>query len=119
MGTALKPKYNFSKLHRAREAYWRAFSKNRTDVCSAISDRSLDDLNAVRNVIVHRAGFADAEFVAKRPKRPPFHAVQIGDRIPIDGPTVESLIKPAMETSIRLLRSVDQWIVTNPEKTRP
>jgi len=118
MGHALRHRYNFTKLERTRDAYWEAFKKHRANVVDAIMDRSLDDLNALRNVIVHKAGIADREFLRDRPQHEAFKALAMNDRVPITGPIVQALAKPVVETCVKLILAVNQWIVESRRRTK-
>jgi hypothetical protein len=53
----------------------------------------------------------DRDFMWKRPKSPPFNTLRVGDRIPLDGEIVHSLVEPVVQVCIRLITAMDQWIV--------
>jgi hypothetical protein len=81
-------------------------------------DNCFNKLSAVRNVLVHKGGIADSEFVNTVKQFPEFSGISIGTRIPVDGKMIRDLVGPAIEKSIALIRAVDEWIVDHPEKHR-
>jgi hypothetical protein len=111
MGTLLKKEMKFQTLAGIRRAYSRAFSDKYSAIDPAFSDRSLDKLNIVRNLISHRAGIVDnrfAEQVATVPDwKPEF---EIGKSIELDGKKVQDLINPVFRLAVDLIRAVDEWI---------
>src|SRR5262245_14892449 len=70
MGTVLRQRYSFDSLKEARRAYSEAFPKGAIAVQAAISDRTLDALSLVRNLIVHKGGIVDKEFLERSPDLP-------------------------------------------------
>ena len=62
MGTVLREKFNFTVLDSVRDAYSMAFHKHSKKIEAAIMDKSLDALNKVRNLIVHKAGIVDKRY---------------------------------------------------------
>jgi hypothetical protein len=62
MGTILRDKFNFTVLDSIRDAYSRAFHKDSKQIEAAISEKSIDALNKVRNLIVHKAGIIDKRY---------------------------------------------------------
>jgi hypothetical protein len=111
MGTILRGRFEFGRLEGIREAYASAFHKNCGQIDAALGDDALDVLSAVRNVIVHKAGIADAEYL-KRTKylKLPVGKAGIGALVPLDGQVVVHLIAPAIASASKLLGAVDDWI---------
>jgi hypothetical protein len=118
MGTVLRYRYNFTVLDSIRDAYWQAFSKDNEDVCGAIMDESLDAIAAVRNVIVHKAGIVDQEFINKTKRSLRLSAVTSKQRLAIDGPLVQYLVEPVISQSVKLTQAVDKWLVDHPQTKR-
>jgi hypothetical protein len=110
MGTILKKKYNFDRLDGIREGYEEAFNIDSAKIQAALSDKSLDTLSALRNVIVHRGAVADAEFV-NRSKSLPLPKFAIGERIRLDGDLIVPPMQQAIKAGDSLLVAVDEWIV--------
>jgi hypothetical protein len=73
----------------------------------------VDALNLVRNLIVHKDGKVDQEYV-NRSKNLKVPSGKLGTRIPLNGDIVVSLIKPAIDAANQLLEAVDQWMVKHP-----
>jgi hypothetical protein len=65
MGSLLKGNRKFTTLAGIREAYSLAFSDHAVFIEEALSDKSLDALSLVRNLLVHKAAVADDEYVAR------------------------------------------------------
>ena len=113
MGTILKDRYGFDSLGGIRSAYGEAFSKNFEAIDIELANKSLDALSIVRNVIVHRSGVADEEYVERRMSVAEAPDVQLGQPVPITGELFRSLSDPVMMCANRLLKAVDQWLLTN------
>lgn len=120
MGDLLQSKVSFVRLWDIRRAYSLAFDEEKIEasvvgaVDSALADESLDALAAVRNLIVHKAGLADREYV-KRSRvvgKAGFAIPQLdeGQWLNLDGEIVKSLIVPAVDRSLALLTAIDVWL---------
>jgi hypothetical protein len=111
MGTILRNRYEFSRLSQIREAYAAAFDKDHNQIDATLKDNALDALSVVRNVLVHKAGKPDDEYLrrAKNLKNVPTHTVLAGN-LSLDGEIVVGLIKPALVQASQLLRAVDEWL---------
>jgi hypothetical protein len=114
MGTIfrLERRFEFTRLSSAREAYLRAFSEKSSRVDAAITNGSIDALSAVRNVLLHRAGKADDEYVRQQKFLPVPKAAK-GESIRLDGQNTSNLIKPAVASCKSLMIAVDDWIADN------
>jgi hypothetical protein len=117
-GTALKPEDGFAGLKAIREAYVRAFHKDYQEIDDAVMSPCFDKLSSVRNVIVHRGGFADDKFLREVKNFSEFCGIGHKERIPIDGRMVDSLVRPAIDQSCALIKAVDAWIVDHPVKVK-
>ena len=114
MGTIFRTerRFEFTRLSSTREAYLRAFSEKSSRIDAAISNKSIDALSAVRNILLHKAGEADDEYVRQQtfltlPK------TAKGERIKLDGQNTSDLIKPAVASCKSLMIAVDDWIHDN------
>lgn len=111
MGLILKRRFSFNTLDGTREAYSRAFSRESSQIDRALSDKSLDALCSIRNLIVHKDGVIDQDyadrtrFFGSLPKSP------VGDLVMLDGDIVVRLVKPAIAAASSLLASVDDWMI--------
>lgn len=111
MGSLLRPRFSFDRLDGIREAYGSAFPETpRLD--KALSDESLDALSALRNLLVHRAGIVDSEYLRKA-KSLKLPQATLGMPVTLDGDVVMNLIGPAINASNELLSSVDEWLIKN------
>src|ERR1700689_4245125 len=87
----------FTTLDGIREAYSLAFSERvrqaRPDrIDKALADKRIDSLSAVRNLIVHKAGVADAEYADRAKGAPSAPQIKEGDALQLDGEVCRSLI---------------------------
>jgi hypothetical protein len=114
MGTIfrLERRFEFTRLSSAREAYLRAFSERASRVETAIKSDSIEALSAVRNVLLHKAGVADDEYV-KQQSRLKIPVAAKGEKIRLDGQNTAALIKPAFTSCKSLMIAVDDWIADN------
>lgn len=110
MGTILRTKFDFASLAGIREAYSSAFNERSAQIDTALADESLDALSTVRNLIVHRDGQADAEYVKKTKFLKSIPTVEIGQHLFLPGDVVVGLLKPAISAANRLLIAVDEWL---------
>ena len=109
MGTLLRPKFDFSILGKTRAAYSAAFWSYSSDIDEALSDRALDALNLVRNLLVHNAGVADQQYLNGIAGTPaPLLGVNV--QLQLDGEIVRSLVNPVVQRAVELIKAVDQWI---------
>ena len=111
MGTILRARFEFASLDGTREAYASAFSKDSAQIDRALTDKSLDALSAVRNVIVHRDANADGEYVKKTEFLNALPKATAGQHLLLDGEIVVRLLKPAISAANQLLVAVDDWLV--------
>ena len=114
MGTVfrLQRRFEFTRLSSIREAYSCAFNTKSGKIDAALSNKSFDCLSVVRNVIVHKASVADAEYhkhssYLKIPKS------DIGKPVLLDGKVVSDLIRQAIVSTKSLSIAVDDWIEQN------
>jgi hypothetical protein len=113
MGSLLRTKYRFDDLDQVREAYGDAFG-NEPTIVGPLQDQKLDALNAVRQVLVHRAGIADDKYVRDVKGKPLAPQVSAGTPLPIDGELTAALLLAGRPIGVALLKAVDDWLVANP-----
>jgi len=110
----------FSTLEGIRRAYSLAFyekeQKARTDrIDNALANTGLDELSAVRNLIIHRAGKADDEYEKRAKCLPRLPKLEKNDEIQLNGELCRMLTKSFITCSIALINGVDDWLAL----TRP
>ena len=77
-------------------------------------DENLRVLELVRNLISHRAGSIDEQFLREiTPFKHPFGHLVAGEALKIDGPIVRDLCKTAVEKGQELAQFIDDWLVAN------
>jgi hypothetical protein len=116
MGDLLRKRCIFTTLEGIRAAYSSAFSEGekRTRTASideSLADKSLDALCAVRNLIAHCAGVADAVYQEKRKSAPSAPQLEPGQAWKPTGAQVRDLIQPVAKCCIKLAGAVDNWLV--------
>ncbi len=116
MGELLTAKVEFTSLWEIRRAYSLAFyhklvGKKVTDaVDTALADNALDALSQVRNIIVHKAGVADADYEMHRTTLPTMPQVAEGQPVRLDGEIVKGLMNPVIACCVKLVTSIDAWL---------
>lgn len=112
MGSVHREQRRFDTLSGIREAYRMAFCKKYADVDAALDDKSIDAVNAVRNLIVHRSGIVDQDY-EKQSKFLPIPKAKQGEPILLDGEIAMDLMIPIIKKAIGLIHAVDEWIAAN------
>jgi hypothetical protein len=115
MGTVLKEKLGPRGLQDIRRGYRLAFSKNGKTIEDALASQSLDQLSAVRNVLVHQGGKADQDFCDRvaQVEFKHYAGIQPGAPVGLNGEIILEVIDPAIRTSVELIRTVDGWLKTH------
>jgi hypothetical protein len=113
MGSLLRSKYGFDSLNGVRTAYRDAFGDVKS-IHDPLADPALDALNAIRQVLVHRSGIADEEYVSKVANLPLAPQVRIGDPLLLDGEVTAALLFAGRSIALAFLTAVDEWLAANP-----
>jgi hypothetical protein len=116
MGTLLREsdKVAFQSLGKIRDAYHLAFSRDNASVLFHINSRAFDFLSALRNLIVHKAGVVDNEFVCILRDLKYMRLPILNQSLALDIKSVLLLVKAIALKSKMLIRTVDEWIVNHP-----
>lgn len=110
MGTILREKFNFNSLNGIREAYSMAFHKDTSKVDASLSDKSLDALSVVRNLITHKRAIVDQRYSERAKDLPLAPKGQIGERILLDGEIMTALVSAGLDRCNDLIFAVDDWL---------
>ena len=111
MGTFLRDwNVGFSSLEKIRRAYSASFTRRHERVDELLSNKHLDTLALIRNLIVHKAAIADEEFVRRVKVLPVAPTLNIGERLIPNGVAVLSLVQPVVRCGVDLIREVDEWL---------
>jgi hypothetical protein len=124
MSMALHPECfkvgEFSKRFTSRDAmirsYKRALHVNAGIVLQFIDNREIDALSLLRNVMVHKGGRADAWFIRdikKCPEMTPFHSLNEGEPVLLNGHILCKSIDPAMKCGYSLSQAMSDWLTAN------
>jgi hypothetical protein len=115
MGDVLRRRQKFTTLDGIRQAYSEAFVKaNRartTAIDAALSNKKLDALCAVRNLIVHKAGVADEDYIEDQKHAPSAPKLKLRETLTLDGTKTRDLIDPVIMCAVQLISAVDKWLV--------
>lgn len=129
LGTMIhsKQKFNFNKLRGIRNAYLQAFcyyaKSSRKAALPEVKAwfagedyKELGTLEAIRHVLVHRAGKVDRAFldrvkaIREEGRDSPLSTLQLNDKIPLDGHLVNQYISVAVRRGAILVQGVDKWL---------
>lgn len=106
-------RFFFRRREQFRDSYSYAFSYDR-DIDSAIGHNALDALVSIRNLIVHKGGIVDAQFLKEEePKAPTLKTLfSLVDKqeLKFDGNVTHTLIDDAVGQAYKLIRAVNAWL---------
>jgi hypothetical protein len=105
----------FTSLREIRKAYSLAFPDNvrrakSARIDTALANRGLDALSAVRNLIVHKAGKCDSDYIEDCKSSPTAPRLKEGETLQLDGELCQALIDRAINVGIELVNAVDSWL---------
>ena len=109
-------KWRFRSRASIRDCYQKAFPLDNGLITSALYNEAIDALSLLRNLLVHKGGRADQEFLTESKKYSilaPFHGLRLTDPVNLDGEIVLSIVDPAMLSSHALIVAVDKWLGTH------
>ncbi len=104
LGSVLASKFDFTSAQGIGVAYRAAFGEQ-PELSSILSAALLERLEATRHVIVHSAGWVDAEFCRRVSSPPP-----LGTRLTLTRQELDSFIDAVETTGCALLRFLDDWL---------
>jgi hypothetical protein len=124
LGKLLRTRFKFISLKGIRKAYSVAFSEKirarptgTKAIDAALSDKSLDALSVVRNVIVHSGGTADQCYETDCKGVPLAPQLKRGEKLELDGELCVAILDQTMDCCKNLLTAVDDWLVAVGGKT--
>lgn len=100
----------FTTLSGIRRAYSAAFAKRQAKIDSILSNRAIDALSLVRNLVLHSAGVADAMYVADSRNVPAAPKLAVGEGLDVTGFMMSFLIDPVILGGTNLLAAVEEWM---------
>jgi hypothetical protein len=107
LGSLLAAKFDFTGVRGIKDAYFAAFGKS-ARLESILSNAELEKLEAIRHLIVHRAGIIDEEF-----KRRVQMDVVEGEMLVLDDESVHALTDTPLHVGCDLLEFVDERLAGN------
>lgn len=113
MGTVLREKRSFDRLNDVRKYYEEAFFEDAKKISDIINDKSIDTLNAVRNLIVHRGSVVDQKYLDRTKSIVDVPKAAVGDSIMLDGFIVATLVQPVLQLGRELIIAVDDWLAAH------
>jgi len=109
LGTVLAPKFDFSGVSGIRVAYRVAF-EDASHFEAALADPLLQELEATRHVIVHRAGVIDDEFHRRVSTRG-----SVGSRLQLTEDDARHFVNAAVRVGNRVLQLLDEYLRKTPD----
>lgn len=103
----------YRSRRRIRSAYKMAFSDD-TTICGILDDEAVNALALLRNVLVHKSGIADQEFIEGVPTSrllSPFSQLEKGQRVETNGIVVRSIVDSSIRCGYALIIAVNQWLI--------
>lgn len=119
MGTILKDKkkeVSFRALTDIQSAYELAFTKQGTPILEVLKRPRLRQASAVRNLLIHKRGIVDQEFLKQTAGIADLPAVACGEKFPLNGRISAQLVDACRHSAIALVLAVHSWIIGHPEK---
>ncbi len=116
MGTILRSKVSFDKLSKIREAYSSAFSADGKAIADILDDPGFAVLSAVRNLLVHKAGRYDTEYLRQVKNLAMAPRGALGEQVWLTGTFVSETFERVADRTIALLKAVDDWLVAHPSE---
>ena len=114
MGSGLRDKYRWVSFVGITAAYMDVFPEADKRLKKVFYDPGMRSLSAVRNVLVHKGGLVDAEFVQKAAHDPTLRSYRQPQKLFIDGPLLSTLAGAAVSNAATLIEFADEWISTHP-----
>jgi hypothetical protein len=113
MGTILKESsvVGFRSLSAIQASYQLAFSRQGKSIQDVLSDPGLRYAAAVRNLLIHKGGVVDAEFIEQTAGIANVPATAIGDKFPLTGAICEELADSCRTCAQWLVNAVHAWII--------
>lgn len=104
-------RHSHQSLRKIQDAFG-ALSPRSEKIDAVLAETALRRLSLVRNVLLHRAGQIDQEFLDGAARIKWLLADQLGQPIQLDGRRVRELVNPAIGIGVSLIRAVDEWIIS-------
>lgn len=106
-------KFGFRKREDFRYSYEVAFNGD-AKIRACIEDRAIDALCATRNLLVHKAGIVDQDFLAEIAQAPllnGFESIRENRPLLFDGDVVFSIVDASFKQGYSLIRAVNEWLM--------
>ena len=116
MGDILEGQFRFTSLSGIRHAYASAFPEKTPSTAAidaVLSSNPLNILSAVRNLIVHKSGVADRDYLNDIKHAVGAPPLSLNDRLNVNGEIACNIIEPAIQCCVDLIVSVDSWLASN------
>jgi hypothetical protein len=115
MGTILKKTaVSFRSLPAIREAYHRAFAEQSKSIDGILDDPELQYAAAVRNLLVHKRGIVDKEFLKQVSGIPDVPKTPVKGSFPLSGKLSAQLADSCRSCATSLVVAVHGWLQGHP-----
>jgi hypothetical protein len=109
-GTKRYKRKALTSLQGIRDVYEAAFLKNSDGIDRTIQSDVFEQLSVLRNLIVHRSGIADDEYIRRSRETTGLPDLQRGEPLRLDGGMIADLLSGATNHARALIVVVDQWL---------
>lgn len=106
-------KFTFSNIDGIGYAYRMVFGDYLKGFFETYAD--MPALEAIRHVLVHRAGEIDQSFISNVENIPVFSHYKLNDRLQMEGEMVRKYVTAGIDCADHLLWKVDEWLTKNQE----
>jgi hypothetical protein len=97
-------------LRGIKDAYEAAFYKDSDSIDRIVQSDVFERLSALRNLIVHRSGIADDEYIQRTRETAGLPDLQRGEKLRVDGKMIAELLSGATNQASKLILAVDHWL---------
>jgi hypothetical protein len=101
----------FRSIKAIRDAYWITFFVDRAAIDRTLHHRSIDNLYAVRNILVHTGGRVDDIFLKRTIGVKMFSAAKLDKTLQLDFRMVKNMVVPIFNRGITLFAAVNRWLL--------
>jgi len=108
MGEILKAKFEFTSVRKIKKAYVAAFGKL-PEFDAIFDDPEVVKLQAIRNLIVHRAGLVDEAFNSRMNL-----ALPVGSQYEFIGQDAGQYVSASIRRGLQLVKFVDDYLTAHP-----
>lgn len=116
IGTLLRDDWaKFTRREGILDAYFTVFGRDEERLKFILKSEKLKHLSALRNVLVHKAGVADEEFLRMTKNDSRLSQFSSGEKVLLNGEIVCEFCNEVERLGSELIKFVDDWLHKNPQ----